>query len=249
MIAARLLALCLLVLPGAAFAQGTPQLLLGEEVWGDPDVTLPSEREEASPLAKCLADPSDWQSCDLAEQSMRDGGFESTGDRVLEVGVLTLGPREEPAAAEADPALPRTTAAAAAPAAATARRLPVIEADIFFQYDSAEFVAGEEDKVERFAKAMRDPATEGLTFLVLGHTDSRGSETYNCQLSARRAAALTDALKARGVTARPLVALGVGEAMPRDPADTAAPVNRRVSFAPLRPADMATLPELMALCR
>ena len=50
--------------------------------------------------------------------------------------------------------------------------------------------------------------------LVKGHTDDRGSETYNQQLSERRAEAVRNYLMTRGVATTRLTALGFGESMP-----------------------------------
>jgi OOP family OmpA-OmpF porin len=49
---------------------------------------------------------------------------------------------------------------------------------------------------------------------VGGHTDSRGSTSYNQALSERRALAVRDALIKRGATAGNLTAVGYGESRP-----------------------------------
>ncbi|MBJ3776062.1 OmpA family protein [Acuticoccus sp. 2012] len=165
---------------------------------------------------------------------MTDGGLEATGPHVLETGVLRLGPSE----ARADIGSPPSPEPA----------LPVVEADIFFLFDSADFAPGESAKLDRFAVALEDPAAAAVTFLVLGHTDAKGSAAYNCALSARRADALAAALAERGVAAGRLVAIGVGEALPRNAADPTAAENRRVAFAPLKAADADRIVRLARLC-
>jgi outer membrane protein OmpA-like peptidoglycan-associated protein len=67
---------------------------------------------------------------------------------------------------------------------------------------------------------------------VVGHTDSTGAESYNQQLSERRAQAVLDELVRQGVSYPRLSALGRGEYEPR--ADNATPAgraqNRRVEI-------------------
>ena len=67
---------------------------------------------------------------------------------------------------------------------------------------------------------------------VVGHTDSSGAESYNQQLSERRAQAVLDELVRQGVSYPRLSAIGRGEYEPR--ADNATPAgraqNRRVEI-------------------
>jgi outer membrane protein OmpA-like peptidoglycan-associated protein len=67
---------------------------------------------------------------------------------------------------------------------------------------------------------------------VVGHTDSTGAESYNQQLSERRAQAVLDELVRQGVSYPRLSAIGRGEYEPR--ADNATPAgraqNRRVEI-------------------
>ena len=74
--------------------------------------------------------------------------------------------------------------------------------------------------------------------LVLGHTDSIGSELYNLRLSIDRAEAVMEVLRSLGVSLARLTADGRGEAEPI--ADNATPegraINRRVEIV-VRPRD------------
>ena len=67
---------------------------------------------------------------------------------------------------------------------------------------------------------------------VSGHTDSRGSETYNQQLSERRAESVRKYLIEQGVSEQRLLAVGYGESNPIDTNKTpeGREANRRVEF-------------------
>jgi outer membrane protein OmpA-like peptidoglycan-associated protein len=54
--------------------------------------------------------------------------------------------------------------------------------------------------------------SNGGTFLLTGETDKKGSDVYNLKLSRERAAAVVNALEARGVSSNQLKSKGVGEA-------------------------------------
>jgi outer membrane protein OmpA-like peptidoglycan-associated protein len=67
---------------------------------------------------------------------------------------------------------------------------------------------------------------------VQGHTDERGDDSYNLDLSRRRAAAVVTYLVDHGVAARRLTSRGYGETLPLDKSHTEAAwaQNRRVDF-------------------
>ena len=81
--------------------------------------------------------------------------------------------------------------------------------------------------LREFAKAMSDPALDGTQFNVDGHTDARGSDELNNQLSERRAAVVVEFLKELGIEEARLRAKGYGESLPRAD-DPFAAINRRV---------------------
>ena len=71
---------------------------------------------------------------------------------------------------------------------------------------------------------------------VQGHTDTRGSDDYNMELSERRAAAVKAYLVGQGIQAERLESRGYGETRPVDPAENkdAWAKNRRVEFIILK---------------
>jgi outer membrane protein OmpA-like peptidoglycan-associated protein len=83
--------------------------------------------------------------------------------------------------------------------------------------------------IDRIAELLREQAQVKLQ--VEGHTDALGSDTYNLELSQRRAVAVANYLVDRqGIEATRLVVLGMGESAPlvENGYD---PRNRRVQFA------------------
>lgn len=73
----------------------------------------------------------------------------------------------------------------------------------------------------------------GLKVEVSGHTDSDGKPADNQALSERRAEAVADALRAAGIAAGQLTAVGYGEDHPIAPNDSAKnkALNRRIEFS------------------
>ena len=77
---------------------------------------------------------------------------------------------------------------------------------------------------------------------VQGHTDSRGSEAYNLDLSSRRAAQVREYLIAHGIEASRLTSKGYGETQPIIPnaqTEDEHARNRRVQFIILTTAEGA----------
>ena len=76
----------------------------------------------------------------------------------------------------------------------------------------------------------------GSRFLIEGHTDSRGRDSYNLDLSNRRAAAVLSYLLGKGIDRSRLDSRGFGETQPVASNDTAAgrQANRRVQLSILQ---------------
>ena len=85
--------------------------------------------------------------------------------------------------------------------------------------------------LEQVATVMADHP-EILLLRIEGHTDSRGDDAYNLDLSKRRAAAVKAFLVEKGVEEARLQSEGYGETRPLDPAENTAAwtKNRRVDF-------------------
>ena len=96
-----------------------------------------------------------------------------------------------------------------------------------FDYNSDTLTEGAKANLNEFAKALRGTQLGQTAFRVEGHTDAKGSDSFNLDLSARRASAVVRYLAEHGVDASRLEPKAYGKSRPRveNPAD---PANRRV---------------------
>jgi outer membrane protein OmpA-like peptidoglycan-associated protein len=103
--------------------------------------------------------------------------------------------------------------------------------DIFFSFDSDEIREESEPGLKEIAEVLRRHPNWKLS--VQGHTDNIAGDSYNLELSRRRAAAVKDALVRRhAIGADRLVTAGFGESRPKDTNDTleGRARNRRVEL-------------------
>lgn len=100
--------------------------------------------------------------------------------------------------------------------------------DLQFASDSAVLISGAQGRLAPLASFLaKQPETR---IQIAGHTDSQGAESYNQDLSARRAASVGAYLTSTGVNAGRINTVGYGESTPLSSNDTAAgrAINRRV---------------------
>lgn len=112
--------------------------------------------------------------------------------------------------------------------ASTAERPPKsFDLLINFEFNSDFLTRGARLNLDEFAKALRSVRLRSASFVVEGHTDAKGSDKFNIDLSARRAEAVVRYLEDRGVAADRLEPRAFGKSRPRteNPSD---PENRRV---------------------
>ena len=112
----------------------------------------------------------------------------------------------------------------------TDRGMVLTLGDVLFDTAAATLKPGANSMIDRVAAFLQD--NEGTKVIVEGHTDSRGSDEYNQQLSERRAQSVSDALAFRGIDRGRVEAVGRGKALPVAGNDTAAgqQQNRRVEL-------------------
>ena len=101
---------------------------------------------------------------------------------------------------------------------------------VLFAYDRSDLSAAAKTNLDKLkATLLKYPETN---ILVIGHTDSKGSDDYNMGLSERRATSVINYLRNNGINSGRLTAIGKGESDPvasNDTEDDRAQ-NRRVEF-------------------
>jgi outer membrane protein OmpA-like peptidoglycan-associated protein len=102
--------------------------------------------------------------------------------------------------------------------------------EISFDFDSAAIKPAFKPTMYKLAEVLKKYDRNDIT--VVGHTDALGSETYNQQLSERRAIAVRNELITLGVPASRLRAFGRGELEPRadNGSEGGRQLNRRVEI-------------------
>lgn len=112
-----------------------------------------------------------------------------------------------------------------------------LDLQIQFKTNSAQLSEAARRNVDEFARALQDPKLRDMRFNVAGHTDDRGSEEHNLNLSERRAETVRGYLiESGGIDASRLEIEAHGEKNPlmTEQSDYARSMNRRVEFTPLR---------------
>lgn len=101
---------------------------------------------------------------------------------------------------------------------------------IRFDFDKATIKPEYRDILNRIAGVLM--TLKGYAIAVYGYTDDTGTQTYNLQLSQRRAEAVRDFLVQAGITPTIMSAKGLGKSDPRVPGDNelARAANRRVEI-------------------
>lgn len=114
--------------------------------------------------------------------------------------------------APAEPAAPAVAAAPAVDCQALFNGVLADGRDFEFPTGRATMLASSEDLLNQLATVVEQCPDARIE--IGGHTDSRGSTSYNQALSERRAIAVRDALVRRGAKAENLSAVGYGESQP-----------------------------------
>ena len=110
-----------------------------------------------------------------------------------------------------------------------AKKRPSIDLEVNFDYNSDHIGSKASSQVTALGDALSSSELKGGTFILAGHTDAKGSDTYNQGLSERRAEAVRQFLSEKyGLDASNLVTVGYGKTQLKNPAGPFASENRRV---------------------
>lgn len=112
----------------------------------------------------------------------------------------------------------------------TERGLELTLSSVLFDFDKATLLSGAERRLAPLVDFLKSNPTRQVT--IEGHTDSRGSDAYNRQLSQQRADAVRAWFAQNGINPDRIVARGMGESYPITTNDTEAgrQENRRVAI-------------------
>ncbi len=114
------------------------------------------------------------------------------------------------------------------------------KSDFLFDINSSVLKPGGYKEIDRAATILnRYPET---SIRVEGHTDSTGSESYNQELSEKRALAVKNELIAQNVDPARIEIIGFGESKPiaDNSTESGRQLNRRVELVIIPPADQTT---------
>jgi peptidoglycan-associated lipoprotein len=110
------------------------------------------------------------------------------------------------------------------------KKEPVSFHSVYFDFDKATLKPEAKAELDRAAKILLE--NPDLTLELQGHTDSIGTDAYNKALGERRAKAVFEYLKAKGVAPHRLKVVSYGESKPVAPNNTekGRAKNRRVDL-------------------
>ena len=109
------------------------------------------------------------------------------------------------------------------------QKKPSIDLEINFEYNSDRISAKAMPQVSALGEALSSADLKGGTFIVAGHTDGKGGDTFNQGLSERRADAVKRFLMDKyKIDDGRLVTVGYGKAQLKNSSNPTAAENRRV---------------------
>ena len=105
------------------------------------------------------------------------------------------------------------------------------ENSVNFDFNSSNLTSTAKNNLNKVAEVFKNNPDTNIN--VYGHTDAKGADDYNQKLSVRRADAVVNYLKSKGLKSSRFTAIGMGESEPVASNDTESgrAKNRRVEFA------------------
>jgi len=109
-----------------------------------------------------------------------------------------------------------------------------INIEVYFEFDSDKLTAKAKTQLKPLGEALSGMDLSNSTYLVIGHTDAKGSNEYNQKLSERRAISVrTHLIDGYPILPSALKAIGLGETQLKKPSEPNAAMNRRVEISAL----------------
>ena len=246
----------LLSLLSFALFSATAASVHGEEI----EIFIPSISEDqpsdlvsGSTLARCL-NTAKVEYCSGLSLSGDGSVYESFAEQEITLETLIIDDTND----VAKPTLVKTTTT---PTKTTEPAKPLPNSDpiknkdhfvsvgieIMFDYDSVKIRSDQNPKLNQVASALAEPINSEISFALIGHTDAKGSDAYNCKLSKGRASSVVASLIMAGATSK-LYAVGAGEFLLRDAKDPDSARNRRVTIIKLEKNAEQLLSAMSNLC-
>lgn len=106
--------------------------------------------------------------------------------------------------------------------------------NIYFDTDKSALLTTSTDQLENLLELLQQ--YPGMEIQIIGHTDAVGSSDYNQELSERRAAAVSQYLRSKGIASERLSSVGFGNKRPiaSNKTEEGRKRNRRVEFKVLK---------------
>lgn len=101
---------------------------------------------------------------------------------------------------------------------------------ILFGFDRSDLGTPAQQNLDKLVNVLKQYPDTNIE--IIGHTDDKGSDTYNQDLSERRATSVATYIRSKGIASNRLVTKGMGETDPKvaNDTDTNRAENRRVEF-------------------
>lgn len=123
-----------------------------------------------------------------------------------------------------------------------------INIEVYFDFDSSALTSIAMAQLNPLGEALSSSDMGSGRYLIIGHTDAKGSAAYNQALSEKRAASVRKYLVERfPVSPNNLVSIGLGETQLKRPAEPNASENRRVEVSLLLETLITPKPEPIQL--
>jgi len=117
------------------------------------------------------------------------------------------------------------------------KAVPSIDIKVNFEFDSDQLRDDAVSALDTLGRALSNDKLKGQTIEIVGHTDARGADAYNDDLSERRAEAVVRYVTEKfGLDPKLISARGMGKRKLLDVADPEGEANRRVEIRNITPS-------------